>query len=235
MVVFFVSWYPLVLSLSLSLGGACGSGGGQSGGTPSSSSIVKSLPKIFVVSHKEIQWEKKDKTHLWPKRCQCLLGPLFFFCPITILFLVAAHIIVICTSLPCHRHPILLLPVSTLQAVIHSSSWGCCGGGGLSFVVPLFHCSHHPLSSLSSLLHYNTSTLWAGACSSGFSWSCHPSHGCAILVLSHCYSVREVEAVLGWSVVVVQTQTMCDMDDAELEYPCQEGLKRIFKGKLRSP
>ena len=92
-----------------------------------------------------------------------------------------------------------------------------------------FHHSHHPSLSLSSLLHYNTSTLWAGACSSGFSWSCHPRHGCAILVLSCCYSVREVEVVLGWLVVVVQTQTMCNMDDATLEYPFLGNAKRDLK------
>ena len=45
--------------------------------------------------------------------------------------------------------------------------------------------------------------------------------------------MREAEAVLGWSVVVVQTQTMCDVDDAELEYPFSGNAKRDLEENLK--
>ena len=190
--------------------GACGSGGSWLGGTPSSLSIVKSLPKIFVVSHKEMKWEKKDKTHLWPKRHWCLLGPLFFLLP-------HRHPLFHCC--PCHCHLSLSLLSCLIAPCFHPMSSCPQWQWWLVICCSPFRHSHCPSLSPLSLLHYNTSTLQAGACSSGFSWSHHPRHGCAILVLSHCYSVKEVEVVLGWLVVVVWIQTMCDVDDAELKYP----------------
>jgi hypothetical protein len=178
---------------------------------PPLSSIVKSLSKIFVLSHKEMKWEKKKKTHSWH-----LLG-LFCFAP--------CHPLTGCHLCHCPLFP--LWPCPCFHPVNSHSQQGAVVVVVWSFIICHLHL-HPPCPCLLFVVHHSTfhcpSLLAAGTCNppheqwlTGLGWvlaicccssithpPCEqglttvgspcpilgcPRHGCAILTLFHCYNI----------------------------------------------